>query len=107
MRISDWSSDVCSSDLRRYDQDKIYTYAANVLISINPYKQIPHLYEIGTAPVEIDPESPVPHVFTVSEKAFQVLKSASQPGGAVLDRPRDQSVIVSGESGAGKTEASK
>lgn len=92
---------------RRYDMDKIYTYAANVLISINPYKHIPFLYDIGDAPVEIDPENPVPHVYTVSEKAFQALKSVVAAGSKQLDHPRDQSVIVSGESGAGKTEASK
>lgn len=92
---------------RRYDMDKIYTYAANVLISINPYKHIPFLYDIGDAPVEIDPENPMPHVYTVSEKAFQALKSAVTAGSKQLDHPRDQSVIVSGESGAGKTEASK
>jgi myosin-5 len=93
---------------RRYDMDKIYTYAANVLISINPYKQIPYLYDIGDGPVDVDPENPAPHVYTVSEKAFRALQAgAAAPGGKPLDRPRDQSVIVSGESGAGKTEASK
>lgn len=31
---------------RRYRGDKIYTWTADILISINPYKDIPLLYEM-------------------------------------------------------------
>ena len=93
---------------RRYALDKIYTYAANVLISINPYKTIPYMYDVGDSPVEIDAEDPFPHLFTVSERAYQALRTpVTLVTQASRQAPRDQSVIVSGESGAGKTEASK
>jgi len=32
--------------LRRYRDDEIYTFTGDVLISINPYKTLPHLYEV-------------------------------------------------------------
>lgn len=83
----------------RYAKDKIYTYVANILVAVNPYKDIKDLYSgstiksydgksIGTMP---------PHVFAIADKAFRDMKVMKQ----------SQSVIVSGESGAGKTESTK
>ncbi|XP_063909562.1 myosin heavy chain 95F isoform X1 [Zophobas morio] len=83
----------------RYYQNKIYTYVANILIAVNPYKDIPQLYSaptiknyqgksLGQMP---------PHVFAVADKAFRDMKVLKQ----------SQSIIVSGESGAGKTESTK
>ncbi|XP_067098848.1 myosin VIb [Osmerus mordax] len=83
----------------RYSKDKIYTYVANILIAVNPYTDIPKLYapetiksyqgrSLGTLP---------PHVYAIADKAYRdmrVLKIS-------------QSIIVSGESGAGKTENTK
>jgi len=83
----------------RYNKDKIYTFVANILIAINPYDDIKNLYDaktikayqgksLGTLP---------PHVFAIADKAFRDMKVLKQ----------SQSVIVSGESGAGKTESTK
>lgn len=83
----------------RYAKDKIYTYVANILIAINPYYDIKNLYSsqtiksyqgrsLGTMP---------PHVFAIADKAFRDMKVLKQ----------SQSIIVSGESGAGKTESTK
>ncbi|XP_013220660.1 unconventional myosin-VI isoform X5 [Ictidomys tridecemlineatus] len=83
----------------RYSKDRIYTYVANILIAVNPYFDIPKIYSsdtiksyqgksLGTMP---------PHVFAIADKAFRDMK--------VLKI--SQSVIVSGESGAGKTENTK
>ncbi|XP_050441018.1 myosin heavy chain 95F isoform X1 [Adelges cooleyi] len=83
----------------RYSKDKIYTYVANILISINPYIDIKNLYSkevmekykgksLGVLP---------PHVFAIADKSFRDMKVLKQ----------SQSVIVSGESGAGKTESTK
>ena len=83
----------------RYSKDKIYTYVANILIAVNPYTDIKELYapktiksyqgkSLGTMP---------PHVFAIADKAFRDMKVLKQ----------SQSIIVSGESGAGKTESTK
>ncbi|XP_047619609.1 unconventional myosin-VI isoform X4 [Phacochoerus africanus] len=83
----------------RYSKDRIYTYVANILIAVNPYFDIPKIYSsetiksyqgksLGTMP---------PHVFAIADKAFRDMK--------VLKL--SQSIIVSGESGAGKTENTK
>jgi len=83
----------------RYMKNAIYSYVANILIAINPYFEIPGLYDgnsiknyqgksLGTMP---------PHVFAIADKAYRDMKT----------QRLSQSVIVSGESGAGKTESTK
>ncbi|XP_066579504.1 myosin VIa isoform X2 [Amia ocellicauda] len=83
----------------RYSKDKIYTYVANILIAVNPYYDIPKLYSsdtikmyqgksLGTLP---------PHVYAIADKTFRDMKVLKM----------SQSIIVSGESGAGKTENTK
>ncbi|KAL8606769.1 Unconventional myosin-VI [Nucella lapillus] len=83
----------------RYMKNQIYTLTANILIAINPYFEIPELYSsatvkkyhgksLGTLP---------PHVYAIADKAFRDMKVSKA----------SQSVIVSGESGAGKTESTK
>ena len=72
---------------------------ANILIAINPYKDLSRLYtseaiksyygkSLGTMP---------PHVFAIADKSYRDMRSNRQ----------SQSIIVSGESGAGKTESAK
>ncbi|KAJ1461588.1 hypothetical protein M885DRAFT_584614 [Pelagophyceae sp. CCMP2097] len=78
---------------RRYKGDKIYTYTGDVLISVNPYKQIPRLYDMDLAGFD----SSKPHLYSVGYRAHAALAVEG----------KNQSVIISGESGAGKTEASK
>jgi len=83
----------------RYMKNEIYTFTANILISINPYYEIPDLYSkntikkymgksLGTLP---------PHCYAIADKAYRDMKVTKL----------SQSVIVSGESGAGKTESTK
>ncbi|XP_034117336.1 myosin heavy chain 95F isoform X1 [Drosophila nasuta] len=83
----------------RYYKDKIYTYVANILIAVNPYREIKELY----APDTIKKyngrslgELP-PHVFAIADKAIRDMRVYKL----------SQSIIVSGESGAGKTESTK
>ncbi|XP_069688949.1 myosin heavy chain 95F isoform X2 [Periplaneta americana] len=83
----------------RYDKDKIYTYVANILIAVNPYFEIRDLYSSMTIKSYQGKSLGVmpPHVFAIADKSFRDMKVLKQ----------SQSIIVSGESGAGKTESTK
>ncbi|XP_041459898.1 unconventional myosin-Va-like isoform X4 [Lytechinus variegatus] len=76
----------------------IYTYCGIVLVAINPYEQLP-LYgeDVIQAYHGQDMGSMDPHIFAVAEEAFKRMARFEQ----------DQSIIVSGESGAGKTVSAK
>jgi myosin-1 len=81
----------------RYSNDIIYTSIGNVIISLNPYKEIRDLYTKELALMYRQCEILKPHIYTLAQAAILDLNSWQ----------RDQCVIISGESGAGKTEASK
>ncbi|KAG7390369.1 hypothetical protein PHYPSEUDO_008197 [Phytophthora pseudosyringae] len=82
---------------RRYLEDKIYTYTGDILISINPYKNIPMLYNFPELDSIGKLDNPVPHVYSTAHGAYHAMRNSG----------KCQSILVSGESGAGKTEASK
>ncbi|KAI9922395.1 hypothetical protein PsorP6_002691 [Peronosclerospora sorghi] len=82
---------------RRYLEDKIYTYTGDILVSINPYKNIPMLYNFPELDSIGKLDNPVPHVYSTAHGAYH----------AMMKDGKCQSILVSGESGAGKTEASK
>lgn len=82
----------------RFKHAQIYTYIGNVVVSINPYRKLPiytpdtiseyrsrNIYELP------------PHIYAIADAAYRSMR----------DHNLDQCVIISGESGAGKTEASK
>ena len=84
---------------KRFHADVIYTYIGNVLISVNPFKPISGLYTPDTLksyrgkyPYELSP-----HVYALAEEMYRQM----------IANAESQCVIISGESGAGKTEASK
>ncbi|XP_053696662.1 myosin-VIIa-like [Sabethes cyaneus] len=82
----------------RYHQKQIYTYTGSMLVAINPYEILPiytyneiNLYrdkKIGDLP---------PHIFAIGDSAYQEMRQTA----------RDQCIVISGESGAGKTESTK
>ncbi|XP_037019433.2 unconventional myosin-Ia [Artibeus jamaicensis] len=82
----------------RYENKEIYTYIGSVLVSVNPYQQLP-IY----GPEFIDKYRDYtfyelkPHIYALANTAYQSLQS----------RDQDQCILITGESGAGKTEASK
>ncbi|EDW50033.1 unconventional myosin IC isoform X1 [Drosophila sechellia] len=83
---------------KRFQEDLIYTYIGQVLISVNPYKQLPIYTDDHVKPYRNKHfyEMP-PHIFAVTDNAFRSL----------IEENRGQCVLISGESGSGKTEASK
>ncbi|XP_031101638.1 myosin-1-like isoform X1 [Ipomoea triloba] len=80
----------------RYSQDMIYTKAGPVLVAINPFKKVP-LY--GNDHIEAYRRKSIesPHVYAITDTAMREM---------VRDEI-NQSIIISGESGAGKTETAK
>ncbi|XP_060583586.1 unconventional myosin-Ia-like isoform X8 [Ruditapes philippinarum] len=83
---------------KRFSHEQIYTYIGTVVVSVNPYQKLP-LY---TAEVIEEYRSRniyelPPHIYAISDEAYRSMR----------DRNLDQCIIISGESGAGKTEASK
>ncbi|KAH9763208.1 Myosin-17 [Citrus sinensis] len=83
----------------RYELNEIYTYTGNILIAINPFQRLPHLYDThmmeqykGAQFGELSP-----HVFAIADVAYR----------AMINEGKSNSILVSGESGAGKTETTK
>ncbi|XP_024973824.1 myosin-9 [Cynara cardunculus var. scolymus] len=83
----------------RYQRDKIYTYTGNILIAVNPFQSLPHLYDAHMMEKYKGAQFGAlsPHVFAIAEFAFREMVN----GG------KSNSILVSGESGAGKTETTK
>ncbi|KPM11723.1 hypothetical protein QR98_0102980 [Sarcoptes scabiei] len=83
---------------KRFNENVIYTYIGQVLISINPNQTLP-IY--GTDFVQLYRNANFfqvsPHIFAIADASYRDM----------VEDFRDQCVLISGESGAGKTEASK
>ncbi|XP_068670117.1 unconventional myosin-Ib-like isoform X8 [Montipora foliosa] len=82
----------------RYNNKDIYTYIGNVVVSINPYRKF-KLYtseRIAEYRSRNIYELP-PHIYAIADVAYRSMRDYNQ----------DQCILITGESGAGKTEASK
>jgi len=84
----------------RYLQDEIYTYVGHVLVALNPFKRLPQPSPADYVGKHFSEAAP--HQFAIADAAY---RSLGRPIGP--DQYMSQSIIVSGESGAGKTESSK
>eukprot|EP00929_Paragymnodinium_shiwhaense_P020158 TRINITY_DN13523_c0_g5_i1.p1 TRINITY_DN13523_c0_g5~~TRINITY_DN13523_c0_g5_i1.p1 ORF type:complete len:1755 (+),score=575.37 TRINITY_DN13523_c0_g5_i1:63-5327(+) len=83
----------------RYERDDIYTNITRILVAVNPFKPL-DIYEdqyLEQYRNASDAASLPPHIFGI---AADVFSSLSTGGGS-------QAVLISGESGAGKTESTK
>ncbi|GAA6027831.1 hypothetical protein JCM8097_001737 [Rhodosporidiobolus ruineniae] len=88
--------------LHRYSLRSIYTYSGIVLVAVNPFSSL-SVYDhsvvqayAGRRKGELEP-----HLFAIAEEAYRcMVGTAGEPGG-------NQTIIVSGESGAGKTVSAK
>ncbi|OCT97612.1 unconventional myosin-If [Xenopus laevis] len=83
---------------KRYLDDYIFTYIGSVLISVNPFKQMPYFTEreIELYQGAAQYENP-PHIYALTDNMYRNM----------LIDGENQCVIISGESGAGKTVAAK
>jgi myosin heavy subunit len=81
-------------------QPLAYTYLNTVLVAVNPLKVLtdqPHFSDYVDG--SFDPERP--HPYAIAELAYQNLRLPRD------SEPVSQSIVISGESGAGKTETAK
>uniref|UniRef100_A0A674AJV0 Myosin-IIIb-like n=1 Tax=Salmo trutta TaxID=8032 RepID=A0A674AJV0_SALTR len=87
---------------QRFRQDRIYTYIGDILVAINPFKYLP-LYEkeVSERYKYHEKTKLPPHIFAVADRAYQSML------GRLATGPRNQCIVISGESGAGKTESTK
>uniref|UniRef100_A0A8C1W3A4 Myosin-IIIb-like n=1 Tax=Cyprinus carpio TaxID=7962 RepID=A0A8C1W3A4_CYPCA len=86
----------------RFTQNLIYTYIGDILVAINPFKYL-SIYEkeVSGQYKCHEKKSLPPHIFAVADRAYQSML------GRLATGPKNQCIVISGESGAGKTESTK
>ncbi|XP_013883996.1 myosin IEb isoform X2 [Austrofundulus limnaeus] len=97
--LSKINEDAITDNLKkRYMDDYIFTYIGPVLISVNPFKQLPYFTdrEVELYQGAAQYENP-PHIYALADNMYRNM---------MIDN-ENQCVIISGESGAGKTVAAK
>uniref|UniRef100_A0A8C5BD20 Myosin IH n=1 Tax=Gadus morhua TaxID=8049 RepID=A0A8C5BD20_GADMO len=83
---------------KRFDKDLIYTYIGALVVSVNPYKDL-DIYNSNQMDLYMGVnffELP-PHIFALADTVYH----------AMMLELNNHFILISGESGAGKTEASK
>lgn len=98
----------------RYNDDQVYTATGPILIALNPFKALPGLYDDimmndhwmageGVAKLTLKP-----HIYQNAHTAFRaMMQGIEMQQTGMQDAVSDQSMLVSGESGAGKTVTTK
>ncbi|XP_052836898.1 unconventional myosin-Ia isoform X2 [Drosophila gunungcola] len=83
---------------QRYKRDHIYTYIGTSVVALNPYHHISEhsLYNVRNYGDKGIFQLP-PHIYGLTNLAYQSLK----------DQSEDQCILLTGESGSGKTETFK
>ncbi|XP_040012773.1 unconventional myosin-Ic isoform X5 [Xiphias gladius] len=83
---------------KRFHENLIYTYIGTLLVSVNPYKEL-DIYSKKQMDIYMGVnffELP-PHIYALADNVFRTM----------LSEFSNHFILISGESGAGKTEASK
>lgn len=96
-KLPDLSEKTLLENLRtRFRQEKIYTYVGSILVAINPFKFLP-VYNPKYVKMYDNHQlgKLEPHIYAVADVAYH----------AMLQRKRNQCVVISGESGSGKTQS--
>ncbi|XP_058283923.1 unconventional myosin-IXa isoform X3 [Hylobates moloch] len=80
----------------RFKHEKIYTYVGSILIVINPFKFLP-IYNPKYVKMYDNHQlgKLEPHIYAVADVAYH----------AMLQRKKNQCIVISGESGSGKTQS--
>nr|XP_025042231.1 unconventional myosin-Ih [Pelodiscus sinensis] len=83
---------------KRYRENLIYTYIGTLLVSVNPYKEL-DFYSVKQMEIYqgVNFFELPPHIYAIADNAYRVMCAECN----------DHFILISGESGAGKTEASK
>lgn len=100
---------------QRYHDGDIYTYTGPILIAVNPFKhlsiygtdELSNYYNSGLLKSQgIESASTLPpHVFAIADAAYHGMVAAlsADSGGPAAAPASNQSILISGESGAGET----
>ncbi|KAM9509577.1 myosin-IIIb-like isoform 1-T1 [Guaruba guarouba] len=86
----------------RFVRQQVYTDVGDILIAMNPFQPLP-LYgrEVSKQYLCHETSALPPHIFAVASRAYHAMLGHRGRG------PRSQCIVISGESGAGKTESTK
>jgi len=90
---------------RRYEKNAIFTYVGPTLLVVNPYQKIPELvtpetlynYQKKVYEATYNIKDSNPHVYAIGAQCIRKL----------CETKKNQAIVISGESGAGKTENTK
>ncbi|XP_051898402.1 unconventional myosin-IXAa isoform X8 [Pristis pectinata] len=95
--LPDLNENTLLDNLRnRFKQEKIYTYVGTILIAINPFKFLP-IYNPKYVKMYDNHQlgKLEPHIYAIADVAYH----------AMLQRKKNQCIVISGESGSGKTQS--
>ncbi|GAU98067.1 hypothetical protein RvY_09264 [Ramazzottius varieornatus] len=82
----------------RFNNGQIYTYVGDILIAVNPFTELPiYTDEVQGLYNGCSKQDKPPHIFGISDSAYHTMLQSAQ----------NQVVVISGESGSGKTENAK
>lgn len=87
-----------SSVKQRYNEDSIYSDVGDILVAVNPFRSLPMYDKVWSqAYNRPDVSALAPHIYRVAARAFN----------SMVQGKKNQVCVISGESGAGKTESAK